>query len=217
MVFWKKDVKKFNQFRRVMMRVLLVGASGTIGSAVRKELEARHEIITAGRNGADIFVDIASPESITAMYEAAGNVDAVISTAGNTYFGPLLDLSPEKNEIGILSKLKGQINLVLLGLKHLNDNGSFTLTTGILMDDPIVGGASSAMANGAVQGFVRSSAIEMPRGIRINNVSPNVLVESLDKYGPFFAGFNPVPASKVALAYRKSVEGAQTGQTYTVY
>lgn len=199
------------------MRVLIVGAAGTIGSAVRNELALRHEIISAGRNGADISVDMTSPESIAAMYRTVGRVDAVISTAGNTYFGPLGELTPEKNEIAIQSKLKGQINLVLLGLNHVNDQGSFTLTTGIIMDDPIAGGVSSAMAGGAIRAFVQSAAIEMPRGIRINNVSPNVLEESMEKYGPYFPGFEPVPASRVAQAYRKSVEGAQTGQTYTVY
>ncbi len=184
------------------MRILIIGATGTIGSAVRSELASRHEIITAGRNRADIFVDITSSESITTMYQAVGKVD---------------ELTPENNEIAIQSKLKGQINLVLLGLNHVNDQGSFTLTTGIIMDDPIVGGVSSAMAGGAIRGFVQSAAIEMPRGIRINNVSPNVLVESMKKYGPYFPGFEPVPASRVAQAFRKSVEGAQTGQTYTVY
>ena len=199
------------------MRILIIGATGTIGSAVRSELASRHEIITAGRNRADIFVDITSSESITTMYQAVGKVDAVISTTGSAYFGSLLELTPENNEIAIQSKLKGQINLVLLGLNHVNDQGSFTLTTGIIMDDPIVGGVSSAMAGGAIRGFVQSAAIEMPRGIRINNVSPNVLVESMKKYGPYFPGFEPVPASRVAQAFRKSVEGAQTGQTYTVY
>ncbi len=199
------------------MRVLLVGASGAIGSAVRNELASRHEIISAGRHGADVSVDITSPESIEAMYQTVGNVDAVISTTGSTYFGSLLELTPENNEISIQSKLKGQVNLVLLGLHHVKNQGSFTLTTGVIMDDPIVGGVSSAMVGGAIRSFVQSAAIEMPRGIRINNVSPTVLVESMKKYGPYFPGFEPVPASRVAQAYRKSVEGGQTGQTYTVY
>lgn len=199
------------------MKILLVGASGTIGSAVRKALEERHEIISAGRNGADIFVDISDPESIKKMYSEAGRVDAVISATGKTFFGPLHELTPENNEISILNKLKGQINLVLLGIDHVNDRGSFTLTTGIVMDDPLIGFTSAAMANGAIKGFVTSAAIEMPRGIRINNVSPNVLVESIEKYGPYFPGNVPVPANIMAQAFRKSVEGAQTGQTYTVY
>lgn len=199
------------------MKILMVGASGTLGTAVRKELGQDHEIITAGRSGADITMDMSVPESIASMYKAVGSVDAVVCTAGQAYFGPLHELTPELNEIAIMGKLKGQINLVLLGMDHVRDRGSFTLTTGIIMDSPIIGGISSAMAGGAIKSFVQAAAIEMPRGIRINNVSPNVLKESMDTYGPYFPGFEPVSARRAALAYRKSVEGAQTGQTYTVY
>jgi NAD(P)-dependent dehydrogenase (short-subunit alcohol dehydrogenase family) len=199
------------------MRVLIVGATGTVGRAVRAELEKRHEVVTAGRNGADLTVDITSVESIKQMYEKVGKVDAVVSAAGSTHFGPLTELTPELNDKSIDSKLKGQINLVLLGLNHVKDGGSFTLITGVTMDDPIAGGASAAMASGAIQAFVKAAAVDMPRGIRINNVSPNVLEEALDKYDTYFPGFGAVPGSKVAQAFRKSVEGVQTGQTYRVY
>lgn len=199
------------------MKIIVVGANGTLGKAICDELSPKHEIISAGRSAGDVTVDITSPQSIRAMYEQTGRVDAVICAAGDAYFGRLEELTPERNEIAILSKLKGQINLVLLGQDYVNDRGSFTLTTGIIMDDPIVGGVSSAMAGGAVRAFVQAAAIELPRGIRINNVSPNVLEESMDSYGPFFPGFEAVPAARAAKAYRKSVEGAQTGQTYRVY
>ncbi|PQQ24264.1 short chain dehydrogenase [Photorhabdus luminescens] len=199
------------------MKVIVIGASGTIGKAISEELEKNHEVIRAGRNGLDVVVDITSVDSIKSMYERIGKVDAVVSATGSAHFGSVSKLTPELNEIGINSKLKGQINLVLLGMDYINDGGSFTLTTGIIMDDPILQGASAAMANGGVKAFVKCAAIEMPRGIRINSVSPNVLQESLDKYGEFFPGFNAVPASRVALAFRKSVDGAQTGQNYEVY
>ncbi len=199
------------------MKILIIGATGTIGGSVAREFASRNEIISASRNGADIQVDISSVDSIRAMYEKVGLVDAVISATGGAYFGPLPELTPENNEISIQNKLKGQINVVLLGLNHVNDRGSFTLTTGIMMDDPVVGGASGAMANGGITAFVKSAAIEMPRGIRINSVSPNLLVESVEKYSKFFPGFEPVSAYRVAQAFRKSVEGAQTGQNYTVY
>ncbi|MBG9794644.1 short-chain dehydrogenase [Paenibacillus dendritiformis] len=199
------------------MKILIVGASGTIGRAVAAELEARYNIIRAGRQGPDVQVDITDPGSIRGMYEATGEVDAVVSATGSAYFGPLADMTPEQNELSIGSKLKGQVNLVLLGHRYVRDRGSFTLTTGIMMDDPILQGASAAMANGGVKAFVKAAAIEMPRGIRINSVSPNVLQESMDVYGAFFPGFDPVPVRRVALAYRKSEEGAQTGQSYEVY
>ncbi|MBC1999543.1 short chain dehydrogenase [Listeria marthii] len=199
------------------MKILLIGASGTLGSAVKDRLEKKADVITAGRHSGDITVDITSVESIKKMYAQVGKVDAIVSATGSATFSPLTELTPEKNAVTISSKLGGQINLVLLGIDSLNDNGSFTLTTGIMMEDPIVQGASAAMANGAVTAFAKSAAIEMPRGIRINTVSPNVLEESWDKLEPFFQGFIPVPAAKAARAFEKSVFGAQTGESYKVY
>ncbi|WP_164669716.1 short chain dehydrogenase [Virgibacillus doumboii] len=199
------------------MRVLVVGASGTVGSEIVKALEKEHEIIRAGRNGADVSVDNTSEESIRNMYEQVGKVDAVVNAAGGANFASVSDLTPELNEKGIESKLKGQINLVLLGLGYVNDGGSFTLTTGVMMDDPIPLGSSAAMANGGVKAFVKASAIEMPRGIRINSVSPNIVQESWERIGHLFKGFDPVPVNRVARAYVKSVEGAQTGKNYEVY
>lgn len=199
------------------MKIVVVGATGTIGRAIVAKLEQGHTVITASRKGADVAVDMTSPASIQAMYEQVGKIDALVVAAGAAYFGPLTTMTPEDNEQSIDGKLKGQMNLVLLGLEHLNDGGSFTLVTGIMMDDPIKQGASAAMVNGGIRAFVKSAAIEMPRGIRINSVSPNVLQESWDKYADFFVGFNPVPAERVAQAFVKSILGGQTGQNYEVY
>ncbi|AIS63058.1 MULTISPECIES: short chain dehydrogenase [Listeria] len=199
------------------MKILLIGASGTLGSAVKERLEKKADVITAGRHSGDVTVDITSVDSIKKMYTQVGKVDAIVSATGSATFSPLTELTPEKNAVTISSKLGGQINLVLLGINSLNDNGSFTLTTGIMMEDPIVQGASAAMANGAVTAFAKSAAIEMPRGLRINTVSPNVLEESWDRLEPFFQGFNPVPAERVARAFEKSVFGAQNGESYRVY
>lgn len=199
------------------MKILLIGASGTLGSAVKERLEKKADVITAGRHSGNVTVDITSVDSIKKMYTEVGKVDAIVSATGSATFSPLTELTPEKNAVTISSKLGGQINLVLLGINSLNDNGSFTLTTGIMMEDPIVQGASAAMANGAVTAFAKSAAIEMPRGLRINTVSPNVLEESWDRLEPFFQGFNPVPAERVARAFEKSVFGAQTGESYKVY
>ena len=118
--------------------------------------------------------------------------------------------------IGLHDKLMGQVNLVLIGREYVSEGGSFTLTTGVLDRDPIRQGTSASMVNGAINAFVRAAAIEMPRGQRINVVSPGVIEEAMDAYGSFFRGFEPVPAARAALAYAKSVEGAQTGQVYLV-
>lgn len=199
------------------MRILIVGGRGTIGRAIVEKLEEHHELIIAGRTSGDVQVDLTSVESIETMFKKVGHVDAIVNASGTAKFQPIEEMTPEDNLVAVQSKLLGQINLVLIGQKYLRRDGSITLTTGIMKDDPIPGGASAAMANGGVAAFVKSAAIDFTHGIRINCVSPNVLVESYDKFQDSFRGFVPVPAERVAMAFVKSVEGKQTGQEYRVY
>lgn len=198
------------------MRILLVGASGAIGQAVARELGERHEIVGAGRQSGELRLDVTDSASIRAALKQAAPFDALVATVGKVKFAPLGDMSEAEYAIGLRDKLMGQVNLVLLGQELVADGGSFTLTSGVLSHDPIRMGSSASMVNGAIDAFVRAAAIELPRGLRINAVSPGVLVESLPAYGPFFRGHEAVPAARVALAYAKSVEGARTGQVFAV-
>lgn len=197
------------------MKVLVIGATGTIGKAVVKELAARHEVIEASRNSKVYPVDVTQPACIAALFEKTGMVDAIIAATGGLHLGPLSEMSGEQFRIGLNGKLMGQVELTLIGQKYLNDGGSITLTSGI--DQPIRFGANASTVNHAVEGFVLGAAIELPRSLRINVVSPTVLQESMPTYGPYFIGFEAVPAARVALAYARSVDGAQTGQVYRVW
>ncbi|WP_440895500.1 short chain dehydrogenase [Amphibacillus sp. Q70] len=200
------------------MKVIVVGGNGTIGQAVVAKLQAEnYEVLTAGRTSGDVQVDMTSSESIEQMFQKIGDVDAIISTAGAAKKVLVEEMTPEDNLVAVQSKLLGQINLALIGQKYLRENGSITLTTGVMKDDPIAMGSSSAMANGGVAAFVKSAAIDLTRGIRINCVSPNVLEESYAQLKEAFKGFVPVPAERVAQAYLKSVAGKQSGQEYQVY
>ena len=198
------------------MKIILVGASGTIGQAIDRELRERHDIVRVGRNSGELQVDITDPASIRRLFEQTGPFDALISAAGNAHFGALEELSAKEFAVGLNDKLMGQVNLVLIGRELANDGASFTLTSGVLSEDPIRYGAAVSTVNAALDGFVRAAAIELPRGLRINGVSPTILEESLPAYGPYFRGFKAVPAATVALAYAKSAEGRQTGQVYRV-
>ncbi len=198
------------------MKILVIGAEGAIGSAVVDELKQRHEIIAAGRSHGEHKVDIADLQSVRNLFEKAGKVDAVVSAAGSVHFGPLLEMTPEQLQVGIGSKLMGQVYLALEAAKHLNAGGSVTLVAGTLSKDPIRYGASASLVNGALESFVRSAALEFPAGTRINVVSPTVLSESMEAYGSYFPGSEGVAGKRVALAFAKSVEGAQTGQVYYV-
>ncbi|WP_432284931.1 short chain dehydrogenase [Aminobacter sp. BA135] len=196
------------------MRIALVGSTGIVGSAVAAELGKRHDIIGIGRTSGSFKVDIAEPNSIDQLFDKLGAFDALICTAGAVHYAPLNQFTNEQFEIGLRSKLMGQVNLVARGLKRIRDRGSFTLTSGLTNEDPIRQGSSSALVNGALDGFVRCAAIELGRGLRINLVSPTLVQESVHLYGDFFPGTAGVPASEVALGYVKSVEGGQTGRVY---
>ncbi|KIK86043.1 short chain dehydrogenase [Pseudomonas koreensis] len=198
------------------MKILLIGAAGTIGSAVDKELSQRHEVIRIGRSSGDFQVDISDSASIRKLFEQTGKFDALICAAGNVTFAPLGEMNADSFALGLKDKLMGQVNLLLIGREYANDGASFTFTTGVLSHDPIRSGASAALVNGALDSFVKAAAIELPRGLRVNSISPTVLLEAMGSYAPYFRGYKPVPAADVALAYAKSVEGLQTGQTFHV-
>ncbi|TDB27861.1 short chain dehydrogenase [Stenotrophomonas sp. ATCM1_4] len=198
-------------------KILLVGASGTLGKAVAAHLRQRHEVITASRSDAAHPVDLGDEQSISALLQAVGPLDAIVSTTGNVHFGPLTQMTAAQFNQGLQDKLLGQVRLALLGQHHLNEGGSITLTTGILTEQPIAQGANATAVNAAVEGFVRAAALELPRGLRINVVSPSVLVEALDAYGDFFPGFEPVSAARAALAYQRSIDGIANGQVFKVW
>ncbi|KXU85090.1 short-chain dehydrogenase [Paraburkholderia monticola] len=199
-----------------MKRIVVIGATGTLGQAVSAELKARHEVIEVGATRGQYQVDSTDPASVERLFRDIGKVDGVVTATGKVHFGPLTQMSVEQFWVGLRDKLMGQINVVFAALPYVNDGGSFTLTSGILADEPILQGASATTVNLALEGFVRGAAIELPRGLRINVVSPTVLSESMDAYAPFFRGFEPVSAQRAALAYLRSVEGAQTGRVYRV-
>jgi len=198
------------------VRIIVIGASGTVGAAACVELGARHELIRAGRSGGDVQVDITDRESIESMYRHTGRVGAVVSATGAAHFGPLTEMTEEQFMVGLSGKVMGQVNLVLHGLAHVNDGGSFTLTSGILDRDPIRLGVNASTANAALAGFVKSAAVEMPRRLRINVVSPGLLQASADQLGHLFPGHEPVSNHRVGLGFAKSVEGALTGQVIPV-
>lgn len=199
------------------MKVLVVGASGTVGQAVVDELGDDAEVVTASLTKGEYQVDMGDTESIKQLFGKLGKLDAVVCTAARgVTFKPIAQMSVEDYSTSMQQKLFGQINLVLLGLNALNDGGSFTLTTGIMNHDFVKNGSAAAMVNNAVEGFAQAAALDMPRGIRINVVSPALLEASVEKYKEFCPGFEPVSSQKVARAFRKSIYGIQTGRVYRV-
>ncbi len=192
------------------MRILLIGATGTIGQAVAAALEPRNELVLASHRKAPVNVDIADPESIRALFERVGHVGAVVCAAGQAAFKPLADLSDDDFTFSLENKLMGQVNVVRLGLASVADGGSITLTSGMLAQEPERGSAAFSLVNAGVEGFARAAALEAPRGIRINVVSPPWVTETVRALGRSTDG--TLPANAVARAYVRSVEGDETGR-----
>lgn len=192
------------------MKIIIVGATGTMGTYLSSAFEKEHEIIRVADKGGDMKVDITSTESIENLFKKVGPFDALISTAGPTYVGPWKKLDDKEFRKGVEGKMMGQINLVLIGQHYINPKGSFTLITGALTHEPQINFANASAANGAVEGFVRAAAIELENGIRINAVSPTV-IENSPHYFPYFPGEIPTTMKELEYCFRKSVFGASTG------
>ena len=194
------------------MKILVIGSTGLIGRYVEKALAAYGDVIGISRS-TSIAVDVNNPESIADMYRKVGKVDAVASCIGKVTFKTIEELSYDEYVKGLMDKAMGQAELVRAGIEFMNDGGSFTLMTGILARNPIPTGTVASLANGAIESFTKAASIELPRGIRINTVSPSVLVEA-PSYHPYFPGFHQVTADEVAAAYVRAITGAMTGEVF---
>jgi NAD(P)-dependent dehydrogenase (short-subunit alcohol dehydrogenase family) len=193
------------------MKIIIIGATGTLGSKITADLEKDHEVIKVGTKTGDLQADITDPKSIKELFEKTGPFDALVSAAGGGHFGPLTDMTTEDFMKGVNSKMMGQINLVLIGQHYIKPKGSFTLITGVLSEDPVKNSVNLAAVNSAVNGFVKAAALELENGVRINAISPGVVEDSPELFGAF-PGHKPVSMERVVYAYKKSVLGHITGQ-----
>ena len=194
------------------MKILIIGGNGTIGKKVSKRLLEKHEVIVAGRNSGDVTVDFSDSKSIKSMFDKVGKLDAIVAIAGDAKWDKFNNLSEDDFYIGIKSKLMGQVNVVRIGKDYLNHNGSITLSTGILADDPVDMTTSAAMVNGGIHSFVRAVALELENGVRINALSSDLVEDAYEKYKDYFPGNTPVPMHKIVDGYVKCIEGKITGR-----
>jgi NAD(P)-dependent dehydrogenase (short-subunit alcohol dehydrogenase family) len=200
-----------------MTKILLIGATGTIGQAIDAELQSDCDIIRIGNQSGDFQVDLADSNSIETLYQQHLDADAVVCAAARgVVLKAVHEIEKDDAITSIQSKLLGQIDLVTQGLRLLKDHVSFTLTTGILNTDPIATGSLAAMINGAVEAFAHAAAKDVPGKQRINVISPALLTESQAKLGEYFPGYETVAAAKVARAYRKAIFGIQSGRVFSV-
>ncbi|MGF6917100.1 short chain dehydrogenase [Paraburkholderia sp. 40] len=192
------------------MRILVVGATGLLGSHIVRLLATEHDVVGASRKGSALRVDLSDKRSIEAMYAQAGSFDAIICAAGSAKFAPLAALGDEDFSFSLANKLMGQINLVRCGVDHVSQGGSFTLTSGVLAQQPMEGSAAVSIVNAGVEAFARSAALELRGKARVNVVSPGWVAETLDSMGRDPS--QGVPAEIVAQAYKRTLGGSASGE-----
>ncbi len=197
-----------------MSKIIVVGASGTIGRAVADLLGQTHQVIRVGNRQGDYTVDLSSKASIESVFEKIGSIDAAISAAGLSRFGKLGEASDDDFMFSINNKLMGQVNLVRIAQQHVSANGSITVTTGLLGREPWPGTVPTAMVNAALEGFVRAAALDASNGIRINAVSPVFVTETATQMGMDKAG--TMSAIETAKAYQSCTAGDMTGHVLDV-
>jgi len=193
------------------MKIVVIGATGTIGSAIVKLLKQEHEVITVSRSAGDHRADITDKGSLERVLGAIGKVNAIVSAAGNAVFKPLAELTDADFEKCLHDKLMGQVNVVRVGAQHILADGSITITSGVLAQEPMPGGAAISLVNAGLEGFARAAALELQSAkVRVNVVSPPWVRETLIafKMDPSLG----LPATEVAKAYAHCVEGSATGQ-----
>jgi NAD(P)-dependent dehydrogenase (short-subunit alcohol dehydrogenase family) len=192
------------------MKILIIGATGTIGKAVASALQGKHEVIAVSRSSPQYPVDITDKASLEKAFAAIGEVDAIVSAAGGAVFKPLAALTDADFEICLHDKLMGQVNVVRVGWQYVRPGGSITITSGVLAAEPVLGAAAISMVSAAVEGFGRAAALELrSERIRVNVVSPRWVTETLIAYK--MDPTHGLPAAENAKAYVKSVEGDATG------
>ena len=192
------------------MKVLVIGASGVIGSAVVALLKPKHEVVSVSRSG-DVRADIADKASLAKALDQIGKVDAIVCAAGGAVFKPLSALTDDDFDKCLRDKLMGQVNVVRLGAAHVAAGGSITITSGVLAQSPMPGSAAISLVNAGLEGFARAAALELQDAkVRVNVVSPPWVTETLIAYK--MDPSHGLPAADVAKAYAQSVEGTASGE-----
>lgn len=193
------------------MKVIVIGATGTIGSAVSNLLSETHKVIGVSRSS-ELPVDLQQPETLENIFKQHPDVGAILCVAGEAVFGQLDNLTDDEIKFGIDNKLMGQVNLVRIARKFMKENGIVVLTTGILAQYPNPQSSMLTMINRGLEGFVEAASLDMPKKQTLHAVSPPMAKETAEKLG---WGQGGVPASEIAQLYQEALTSPLQGQVFS--
>lgn len=191
------------------MRILIIGASGTIGSAVAGELDdSGYVVLGASRRNARFSVDIGDGTSMRSLLERLRAVDALICTVGSGVYVPEADARMRGFDRALEPTVSGQMTLVRESLTHVRE--CIVLTAGMVAQDAEDAMVATPMSDGSLERFVRAAALEFASP-RVNVVAPPLVHETARRLG----AANGVPAGRVAKMYRRVLESDAHGEVFT--
>jgi NADP-dependent 3-hydroxy acid dehydrogenase YdfG len=195
-------------------RVLVIG-TGNIGGALVRALDGKAEVLEASRQGG-LKLDITSQESIRSLdANVPDGVDHVVVATGASTFGPLKSFDAAAWQANIGGKLMSVTTLVVLLVNEtavLRDGGSITVTSGQSGSTVNELWPGLACNCAGLDAFVRCAGRGLPRGLRLNAVSPALVTETATRAGMPTAG--TVAAKDVAEAYLPLIFGQMSGEVH---
>ena len=189
------------------MKVIIIGASGKIGREIDKAVSGNHDVVRVGVTTGDVQCDYTDAESVQTMFKTIGAYDALVTVVGgDSTFRQFDELSDNDYRYGFERKFLGQVRLLRLGQSTIRDGSSITFTSGFLSHYPNPASIATGPLNTTVDTFVENIAPLLPRGIRINVVSPAPVVD------PGREGRGLVTATECAKFYVDAINGTMSGQ-----
>ena len=173
-----------------MNTIIIIGATGGIGSALSRRLASSGNIIHAiGRDAAKLAALTAEIGGTSAVADVTdrGPLEAAIKSAGPTASGlaycvgsinlkPVSRITDEDVERDFRLNALGAFQSVQFALPALKASGSASvvLFSTVAVAQGFASHASIGMAKGAVEGLMLSLAAELAPKIRVNCVAPSL-------------------------------------------
>lgn len=168
--------------------VLVVGASGALGSRIAQELAKRGARLTLVGATADhldavdvegerLTVDLRLPGNIERAVDTAvsahGGLHGVVNAAGVVAFGPAAELSTDTLEELFLLNTFMPITLASAALSRMDDGGVIANVSAVVAEQPQAGMSAYSASKAALTAFDAAFAREARRaGIRVLDIRP---------------------------------------------
>jgi NAD(P)-dependent dehydrogenase (short-subunit alcohol dehydrogenase family) len=224
-------------------RVVVIGGASGIGFAVAQIARDQGAQVVVGSSnpgrvdaavarlggGVGHTVDVRDETGVAAFFETVGVFDHLAITAGDwssSMFASTRDIDLAQSQAMLGVRFWGALAVVKHGSRTIAQDGSITLTSGMLARRPMKGAPLVTAVAGAVEHLAAGLAVDLAP-VRVNAVCPGlILTEHVEESYPAAAvaamvGHLPTPRvgapAEAALAYvYLMLNGYVTGQTLPV-